>query len=256
MMIPDFLKRYEAALKDYERECVRITAKPMDGSPLQDRLDLKVSKFLGLPFFPKNKIYPKDLHGQNMILIAQLNFEEIPDLVGFPKRGILQLFFSPTDWYNYEAEVIYHTVEELEQEPLSDFSFLTAEDYDESPIYKVHRLAFEKDIDRGGTEDAQFDVEFDNKSFWDFEEQLNKEEQEIAMNYFDAAGHKLGGYAYFTQSDPRDYDEESRFDIQLLQIDMDEQIMFGDSGIGHVFIHPNDLAKKDFSKAYFYWDCC
>ncbi|MEL7119724.1 MAG: DUF1963 domain-containing protein, partial [Bacteroidota bacterium] len=85
---------------------------------------------------------------------------------------------------------------------------------------------------------------------------LKENEQEVLRQYFDGAGHKIGGYAEFTQTDPRSYSLESRFDIQLLQIDMDEQIMFEDSGIGHVFIHPDDLAKKDFSKAYFYWDCC
>ena len=52
-------------------------------------------------------------------------------------------------------------------------------------------------------------------------------------SYFDASGHKIGSYAEFTQTDPRDYDCEKRADVQLLQIDPDEQIMFGDAGLGH-----------------------
>ena len=36
---------------------------------------------------------------------------------------------------------------------------------------------------------------------------------------------------------------------------LDEHIMFGDSGYGHVFISKKDLVQKDFSKAYFYFDC-
>lgn len=63
-------------------------------------------------------------------------------------------------------------------------------------------------------------------------------------------------YAEFTQSDPRDYNIEQRNDIQVLQIDVDDYIMFGDSGLGHIFISQENLIKKDFSKAYFYWDCC
>jgi uncharacterized protein YwqG len=39
-------------------------------------------------------------------------------------------------------------------------------------------------------------------------------------------------------------------------MDTDEHLMFGDSGIAHVFIDPLDLENRQFEKAYFYWDCC
>jgi uncharacterized protein YwqG len=31
--------------------------------------------------------------------------------------------------------------------------------------------------------------------------------------------------------------------------------MWGDMGVGNFFIHPDDLAKKDFSKIFYTWDC-
>ncbi|MBG6131616.1 uncharacterized protein YwqG [Aquimarina sp. EL_43] len=255
-MIPDFLKKFESDLKKYEREFIRIKAKPRKEKLLEDNLELTDSKFLGFPFFPKEKEYPKDKNGKSMIMIAQLNFEQIPKLEHFPENGILQLFLSPTDWYDEDSKIIYHSKEELSKQALADFSFLSINDYEEMPIYKLHQLSFEKGIDKGGSEDSQFDYLFDETDYWEFTESLNEEQEKQFGEYFDSTGHKIGGYAEFTQSDPRDYNVEQRNDIQVLQIDIDDHIMFGDSGIGHIFINKENLIKEDFSKAYFYWDCC
>ena len=255
-MIPDFLKKFESDLQKYQREFIKITAKPRKERPLEDNLNIKASKFLGVHFFPKYLEYPKDKNGCPMIMVAQINFEEVPKLEHFPENGILQLFLSPTDWYEEDAEVIYHSKEVLTKEPIDDFSFLTVKDYEEIPIDLLHQLSFKKCIDKGGSEDSQFDYLFDGHDYWDFTEQLTEEQETEFSEYFDATGHKIGGYAEFTQSDPRDYDSKSKNDIHILQIDTDEHIMFGDSGIGHIFISKENLIKKDFSKAYFYWDCC
>ncbi|MFP4846663.1 YwqG family protein [Winogradskyella sp. PE311] len=255
-MIPEFLKNFEPDLKKYEREFIRIKAKPRKEKLLEDNLNLKESKFLGKPFFPLDKEYPKDENGKSMIMVAQLNFEQIPELDSFPKNGILQLFLSATDWYQEDFAIIYHTVEELSKEPLNDFSFITEKDYEEMPVFKLHQLSFEKGIDKGGSEDSQFDYLFNGIDYWDFTEKLTEQQEELFGKYFDATGHKIGGYAEFTQSDPRDYNADQRDDIQVLQIDVDDQIMFGDSGLGHIFISKENLIKKDFTKAYFYWDCC
>lgn len=255
-MIPNFLKKYESDLKEYEREFIKIIAKPRKEKDLEDNLDLKDSKFLGFPFFPKEKEYPKDKNGKPMVLVAQLNFAQIPSLKFYPTDGILQLFLSATEWYVEDAAIVYHTKEDLEKEPLQDFSLLSVKDYEEMPVFKLHQLSFEKGIDRGGSEDSQFDYLFGEDDYWDFSESLTEEQEEEFGEYFDATGHKIGGYAEFTQSDPRDYEIGSADDVQLLQIDVDDHIMFGDSGLGHIFINKEALINKDFSKAYFYWDCC
>ncbi|WP_353777581.1 DUF1963 domain-containing protein [Winogradskyella sp. 3972H.M.0a.05] len=255
-MIPEFLMKYASDLKKYERESVRINAKPRKEKLLEDNLSLKESKFLGFPFFPKDREYPKDKNGKAMIMVAQINFEQVPHLEFFPEKGILQLFLSPTDWYEEDVAVIYHSEEELTNEYIEDFSFLKMEDYEDIPIYKLHQLSFEKVIDKGGSEDSQFDYLFDENDYWDFIEGLSDDQEEQFSEYFNAMGHKIGGYAEFTQYDPRGYGKESQDDIQVLQIDVDDHIMFGDSGLAHIFISKDNLIKKDFSKAYFYWDCC
>lgn len=248
----DLLERFALDLKKYEREIVRITTHPKNRLPLQDNLDLKTSKFLGIPFFPKDLKYPTDDSGNPMLLIAQLNFAEIPPLEHFPTNGILQLFFSSTDWYEDGFEIVYHPEETLHKESILDFSFLKTETYEEMPIDKPHALEFEKDIDPGGLMDVQFDMLFNELNLWDFMHTLTQEQEDQIHHYFSASGHKLGGYAAFTQDDPRDPNKD---ELQLLQIDSDNHIMFGDSGIGHIFINKGNLIRRDFSKAYFYWDC-
>ncbi|MFK7935375.1 MAG: YwqG family protein [Saprospiraceae bacterium] len=257
-MIPKFLKEYELALEKYKREAVKIKAKSIGVATLKDKLDLKTSKFLGKPFYPKSKFYPKDKHGNPMLLLAQLNFAEIPQLADFPKDGILQLFLSATDWYDEESKVVYHTKSEMEEDLVSDFSFLSEAAYKEMPIMKVHTLDFEKIIENGGLEDCQFDFQFGDLDWFDFVEELSEKEDKEFNDYFDTYGHKIGGYAQFTQSDPRDYrgSNRSKTDIQLLQIDSEGDIMFGDVGIGHVFINAESLRNNAYEKAYFTWDCC
>lgn len=255
-MIPDFLKKFEKELKKYEREFVEIEAKPLKDNILKDSLDLKESKFLGKPFFPLNKDYPKDSQGNHMIMIAQINFEQVPKMDFFPEDGLLQLYLDKNDWYDDNYKIIYHSKDDLKNSPVTDFSFIKENDYDESPIFKIHKLSFKKSIDRGNSEDSQFDFLFDGESYWDFEESLSDDEQHELFEYFISASHKIGGYGEFTQSDIRENSPDTMEDIQVLQIDVDDEIMFGDSGVAHIFIDKESLIKKDFAKAYFYWDCC
>lgn len=62
--------------------------------------------------------------------------------------------------------------------------------------------------------------------------------------------HDFGGF-------PKEgYDKKSKDDVLLLQIDTDQEIMFGDSGVENIFININELKNLNFEKAYFNWDCC
>jgi uncharacterized protein YwqG len=123
------------------------------------------------------------------------------------------------------------------------------------PILFVHELSFEMSIENAGLTDNQFKFQFGDQDWYEFIDQLSENEQSEFYDYFDASGHKLGGYAEFTQDDPRDYGTRNEDDIQLIQIDSDENIIFGDVGIGHVFISIESLKTKNFERAYFTWDC-
>jgi uncharacterized protein YwqG len=251
-MLPDFLGEFRAPLERYKLDYVKVLATPL---PAGESLPLLQSKFLGHPYLPVGMPYPHDEKGQPMLLLAQLNFAEIPALAGFPTTGILQFFVSPTEWYDAEdCQVLYHPATTAPAQ--IDFSFLTSDLYADSPIRAEHSLAFSLATEYGGAEDCRFDMTFGGKDYYEYLETLPLEQQEELDTYCNNSGHRLGGYAYFTQRDPREHDSDRQADVQLLQIDIDEQIMFGDSGLGHFFISPAALAAKQFDQAYFYWDCC
>lgn len=249
-MIPDFLATFKTNLEEYKMETIKIEAISISN---KESIEITESKFLGKPFLPKNIQYPTDEKGKPMILWAQINFEEVPNIDNYPSSGILQFYASSDNWYDTtDYKILFH--EEINQDIQTDFSFLNDDLYEDSPIYKEHRLNFKKQIEYGSSEDYRFSMQFDGKDFWEFQETLNKKEQEEIEKIIDGTGHKIGGYAYFTQGDPREYNQKG--DILLLQIDTDENIMFGDSGVANIFISPENLANKNFDKAWFYWDCC
>lgn len=87
---------------------------------------------------------------------------------------------------------------------------------------------------------------------------------ETYHDHFGSTGHKLGGYPFFTQADPRQYDENIHDYVLLFQMDSDydykdgeqgKDIMWGDVGVANFFICPEDLKNKDFSKVLYNWDC-
>lgn len=254
-MIPHFLKPFEAELEKFKIESIKVNAKPLSTENTNDPLSLTQSKFSGLPFLPLGNEYPKDNDGKYMPLIAQINFSEIPTLPQFPDSGILQLFFSQDNWYDDEYIIVYHDHQTINQTATTDFSYLKENMYEESPVFAIHQLSFKKQIENGNAEDFRCNFEFNGLDYYDFQTSLTEEQQTQMDLYFQGGGHKIGGYSYFTQGDFRDGNEDDHNQIQLLQIDIDDHICFGDSGIGHIFIDKEDLLHQRFDKAYFYWDC-
>jgi uncharacterized protein YwqG len=192
-----------------------------------------------------------------MILLAQLNFAEVPPLEGYPTEGIFQLFVSGTEWMNADAKnyrILFHSDPNAEAQ--TDFGFLTPALYADSPILAEHALAFSWATEYGGVADCRFTMAFGGKDYYEYQETLSQEQQQELDQYCYTNGHKIGGYAFFTQSDPRDYGASRQQDLLLLQIDTDNEIEWGDSGVANVFLSPEALHAKQFDAAWFTWDCC
>jgi uncharacterized protein YwqG len=257
--LPEFLNPFKQEIINNKREYLKILADPISSAIREDPLDLKQSKFLGHPFIPYGSIYPEDNFGNKMILLAQINFLEIPEIEYLPKTGILQLFASPTDW-NFGIEnyrVNYIDENQINQKGIDDFSFLEESLYDFSPIHAIHKLSFEKANDYGVIGDSQFKLNFNDKSLYGFIEELTEEEKKQFYNFFSSNEHKIGGYSSFIQQDSREISNSGEFsdEFQLLQICYDDQISFGDNGIAHLFLAPDHLKEKEFNHTVFQWDC-
>lgn len=247
------------------------------------------SSFGGTPYFPKDFEYP---YAENfnqrgtqipMMLLAQINFEEAPHFENFPEKGILQIFINPTDdlygadfdnptvQKNYK--IFYHAdidknLENQQKTPIiKDYIDESKGDEIYSPIDTPLKLSFEIQEQYMTCSDYKFDEIFtklyneetgsDYEEFFDMPDEItDKVFDEIEEN-----GHRMGGYPFFTQSDPREYDEKSReYSTLLLQIDSEIHngefvTLWGDCGVANFFIKPEDLKNCKFDDVVYNWDC-
>ena len=210
MVLPDFLKPFEAAIEQATLQSLQITSTPCD---LEDLSPLQ-SSFLGTPYLPKDAVYSKDENGQPMLMWAQINFAEIPALKDFPEKGILQFFLSPTDWTEMkDYKIIFWEDPSVKTALTTDFSFLTDDLFEECPISCPHELCFDL-VDNYG---SPTDVRTQNIIPLIGSDDISSEDEDVLYEFFDGTGHKLSGYAHFTQDDPR-YKEAIKDDVLLLPL--------------------------------------
>lgn len=225
------------------------------------------SKFVGKPYWPKEKEYPNTKDGNPLILLAQINFEEVPELKGYPTKGILQFFILSDDVYGLDFDtpldeiinnpdkyrVVYH------HNVLKDLSLLesvlpVASQNSDLPIITECSLKFNLKQEIPSPTDYRF--KRISGDIYEFDDEVC----EYLYDNLDASGSKIGGYANFTQDDPRGYEKPKENWILLFQMDTEEcdgvDIMWGDCGVGNFFIQPESLLNCDFSRVWYNWDCC
>jgi uncharacterized protein YwqG len=253
------LADYLPKLESLALPCIRIEAKPSENLFQFD------SKFGGDPYWPANQPYPVDSEGNFMYLLAQLNFSQIPKLEGYPDKGLLQFYAAADSMYGLNLDhpmeqsnfrVVYF--ETTDAPALDNFQFLNEEGRkDALPVERPMQLSFALDTDYFSYNDVRLPEERLDEVMTDLEpgEEYRSMEDELSQAFPDN-GHKIGGYAYFTQTDPREDVPGTSDWILLLQIDSQgSDICWGDYGVGNFFIHPDALRQKDFSKVLYNWDC-
>lgn len=237
------------------------------------------SKFGGIPYLAENAEIPRDSEGNQLRLIAQINCKDIKELQDFPKEGILQFFALNDDITGLNMEdmtlqdtfriVYYETVDStITVDEVKERYHPYQEEEDYFPITSEYALTFESGLEGMSVCDYRMDTLFVREysklvpghsltGIYDLDEEVYNaviEEKETQ------AGHKMGGYPFFTQTDPRDAANNYKdMDVLLLQIDSEyggqNAIMWGDSGVCNFFINREALKKKDFSKVVYNWDC-
>ena len=254
-----------------QREVIRITLS------LADNLALTDSKLGGTPYIPQGGALPTSVDGKPLFMLAQINCEQLPENTLYPKKGLLQFWIAATEDYLYGLDlnnlcnnenkrVIYYP---------TIGAALPIENFIENYTFENCYLPFDADLQfalhfTNGTETFSIEEKAaerkfirkwneifsdDIKEMWD----LPRETCQIIDNLLlkDSAGHKIGGYPYFTQVDPREENDPHTF--LLLQIDTDEvenkEILWGDCGVANFFISPEDLAACQFDNVLYNWDC-
>ena len=209
------------------------------------------SKAGGSGYIPHDKDFPTDKDGNQLRLLAQIDCSEI-DLEEFPEKGLLQFwilnddiagldFDNPTNQDGFRV-IYYPEVDRTVTKEEIESKFVKNEYDDEEylmPVFGEFGMKFEKVVNKYVDDDSSDEY------------------------YDEGIGHKIGGYPYFTQSDPREYNESLQdYDYLLFQLDTDddddgnERVMWGDSGIGNFFIRTQDLKNCNFSDVLYNWDCC
>ncbi|MEC2600948.1 DUF1963 domain-containing protein, partial [Bacillus cereus] len=160
-----------------------------------------------------------------------------------------------------DFRIIYHStiIEDLNK-VITDFSYLNTLELEDFIIPEAAKLNFELAYQPVTPRDYRFEMIFSDNIDWEeiVDEENNTELGELYDDLCKDQGHKIGGYPFFTQTDPREWEEKyQQHDILLLQIDTDDSlnIMWGDSGVANFFIRKEELLNLDFSNVIYNWDC-
>ena len=258
------------------REVIRIALS------LADNLALTDSKLGGIPYIPQGGALPTSVDGKPLFMLAQINCEQLPENTLYPKKGLLQFWIAATEaplyGLDYEApcsndfkRVIYYPTfgEAL---PIDDFINDYTFDDENLPFNSKTQFAlhFKKDTESISLEErAAIQLFFQkwNESFSthittidEFFDEVPDDICEEINAYLlkEPTGHKIGGYPYFIEYDPREENDPHTF--LLLQIDIDnvegEEICWGNlGGVANFFISPEDLAACQFDNVLYNWDC-
>ena len=202
--------------------------------------------------------------GAPLYLLAQINFEQIPHIKNFPEKGLLQIFISGDDGvYGLDFDNEYSQsgwcLRYLEEVPKlvdesSIYKFRYSEDT-ELPLEKDTTFLLKHHIDKQviTMNDIHFDEVVDTYLDENLKEVMQDDEVMDELNdLFTLIPCQIGGYPFFTQNDPR---QEDSNEVLLFQLDSQDYILWGDSGVGNFFISKEDLKNKDFSHVRYYWDC-
>jgi uncharacterized protein YwqG len=270
--LPQELVEYKPMIAASKKSYIRIDLQKAAG------LAITASKFLGTPYVAKGQAYPKDKDDRPLVLLAQINFADVPKYSDFPQQGILQFYIQPDgsqthiwgmnmsskpDFFRSLHQpdyfrVIYHPTIGEAANPTEIPQYQS----DGMPIDTEAALSFKLDTESVNADDYQFEQYF-GASVTDFFEKNKGIPEEKIVDFYDYlvnhAPAKIGGYGRFVQRDPRTYAPDKADWIVLLNIESTSipgggEILWGDAGIGTFLIRKQDLAKRDFSNVAYYWD--
>ncbi|MBD2034262.1 DUF1963 domain-containing protein [Leptolyngbya sp. FACHB-321] len=273
-------QRLEEDLSTAEIEALESTIQPfieIDVVPSQSSQAPTVgqSRLGGFPDLPVGFEYPR-LKGKPAVLLAQINFAEVPSLEEFPETGLLQFYLADQPLQEFDYRFDLHQQNDAAAlffpAPLDDFIPQTHNrPQSNNPFIPTHHtLQFERKLAPAASSDTEFadltialeDFEFFGENYETALGELADSDDKnliTALNLLRGGGHKLSGYPGFLQGDPRhdifprtDWDPDEPFELLLRLISTRDVNVAG----FHLYflIKRSDLLRRDFSKVVFYFD--
>ena len=275
----EFTKKvYDEIWAEYEKTAQTKTFAKI--TLTENELKITDSKVMGLPYIPKGAQIPQTANGDKMIMIAQINCDDLQGLADFPEKGILQFFVLNDEdgllGLDFDNQTVQDSFRVIYHEKIEEF-------YDENELKSIYNpYNFEESYITNDNESYKmnFELTSEKERFEDMfyhifrkicKEKGLKQTQEDwlyrkllnFMQYSENYYSQCDGFAFFTQDDPREYNEEyKKFDTVLFQLnsEFDEntrnwKVCIGDAGVINFFINRENLKKKDFSEILYNWDC-
>ena len=223
------------------------------------------NKIGGMPYLPIGEEIPLDSNNEPMSLLIQINLENV-QLEDYPQEGILQIFIDKECSWPCEYKIKYYPQITEYKTDLDD------SDFESDIIDRPLKIKLIKDIEHMPISDYRFNGTMKQVIKEVTGEDINEDEID---EFFEENGHdlyddfektfginnfqgNLGGYADFTQTDPRPIENDEDKIECLVKIDsyLDNRIMIGDCGIIFSFISKEDIKNRNFANAVVDWDCC
>ncbi len=237
------------------------------------------SYLTGHPYLPAGVDWPTGPAGPQ-VFIGQVNFAEVGTLPGFPTSGLLQWFVEADDTYGltfddtagvagFTARWYPTTTAGSVRPPDAPTPTATLDDL---PIEFVGptALRFRSASSIPDWDDLPEQIRSD--TVWErMALALGESRSEPGFLYAEhvrgatsplpevRTTSKVGGYASFTQDDPRGQGgypaaDSGRSEL-ILELDSLDVGGWGDSGIAHLFGDPAALAAGDTGSLRYHWDC-
>ncbi|WP_455014954.1 YwqG family protein [Mogibacterium diversum] len=278
------IKKFIEEFKKLEnRETIKINLISETKTPLTS------SNVAGWFYLPKTSTIPTTSKGEQLMYLAQINCEELPENSIYPSKGIMQFWIFGGD-YNLGSDytkptsdskkrvIYYPEVEEhFTEEELSEM-YKPEEDKKEGELITPindgvpFAMSFEKTSQWPLPNDFRVEEIFNEKLNEHIEEtkaeegfesyDIGEEESYDIIEELDIPNHtQIGGYGHFTQEDPRMYDDFEDYTELLFQLDSefgtdDYYILWGDCGVGNFFAKKEQIRNLDFAECLYSWDCC
>jgi uncharacterized protein YwqG len=254
------LAAFQPALEATRRPVVHIALQALSPD------DVHLSKVGGRPWWPMGVERPLDAQGKHLALLAQIDFSALPaPIPGYPTTGLAQFFIAANDSHGLtfgtdnapDARAGYRVVYWPDTTGPAAADVPASSELMPFDPAKPRRMAFALRSETLTSGDFRFDALFPDGLYAAIEAFAAKNGVDPASledqlhDHARGGGHKLGGYPFFTQEDPR---RDAKREL-LLQLDSDDAMMWGDSGVANFFISPADLARADFHDVLYNWDC-
>ncbi len=261
---PELLNEFKAWFLDQRLPAIELVPEPALPVPPRG------SRLGGPALLPTEEAWPCDSDGIPLEFLAQLDLADCSALPGYPEGGIVQFFVGRDDlhgadfddqlagqfmvrWLAPDAPVYL-----AQQPPLTPKHEGSAGDYTpfDNDAQREHGVAL---VARPMTDviDAS-NLAADNRiaalhASYDvasLEDWLLTPEAERPMR------HHTGGFPAFAQQDIREDARWAEYDHVLLHLtSADDLVYWGDTGEALFMIRSGDLARGDFSRVIYSWDC-